>query len=219
MKTQKTIYHLIVDESGSMGDAIDPTIEGFNAQLDRVRSLTREFPEQEVTVGLTLFDHQVQCLYSGRTPEECPPLDRKNYRPDGSTALLDAIGSTIQSLESAKTESQRTLPTTVVVVIITDGYENASRFHTFRDVSARIAALQETGQWTFTYLGATLDAAEVGESLNIDRRNNRSFDKKDIGREVFEEVSDSMRSYMLKKRMGADLGDFYGKTHEDRPQP
>jgi hypothetical protein len=59
----------------------------------------------------------------------------------------------------------------------------------------------------------------VGESLNIDRRNNRSFDKKDIGREVFEEVSDSMRSYMLKKRMGGDLGDFYGKTHEDRPQP
>jgi hypothetical protein len=124
---------------------------------------------------------------------------------------------TIQRLEGAKAEAERDRPATVVMVIITDGHENASRFHNFREVSDRIAALQETGQWTFTYLGATLDAAKVGESLNIDQRNNRFFNKERIGREVFEEVSDSMRHYMLKKRKGEDLKDFYGKTDNDRP--
>jgi len=217
MNRQKTIYHLVVDKSGSMGSCREQTIEGFNAQLARIRSLSVEFPDQEVSVGLTLFDDGVECLYSGKAAELCPELNRETYVPGGTTALLDAIGMTIQRLEGAKAEAERYRPATVVMVIITDGHENASRFHNFREVSDRIAALQETGQWTFTYLGATLDAAKVGESLKIDQRNNRFFNKERIGREVFEEVSDSMRHYMLKKRKGEDLKDFYGKTDNDRP--
>lgn len=217
MNKQKTLYHLVVDKSGSMADCLEQTIEGFNAQLARIRSLSVEFPDQEVSVGLTLFDDGVECLYSGKSPERCPDLNGETYVPGGSTALLDAIGMTIQRLEGAKAEAERTSPATVVMVIITDGHENASRMHNFKEVSDRIAALQETGQWTFTYLGATLDAAQVGESLKIDQRNNRFFSKERIGREVFDEVSDSMRHYMLKKRKGEDLKDFYGKTQNDRP--
>lgn len=219
MKTQKTLYHLVVDRSGSMSDCVDATIEGFNAQLARIRGLAREFPDQEVSIGLTLFDDHVDCRYAARTPDACPALDHRSYVPGGMTALLDAIGMTIRQLEQAKSESEPTGPATVVMVIITDGHENASRFFTFKEVSAKIAALQETGQWTFTYLGATLDATQVGESLKIDSRNNRFFQKQEIGREVFDEVSDSMRHYMMKKQKGEDLKDFYGKSNNDQPKP
>ena len=219
MNRQKTLYHLVVDKSGSMSSCSKQTIEGFNAQIARIRSLSVEFPDQEVSVGLTLFDTEVECLYTTKAAEHCPDLNAKTYEPGGSTALLDAIGMTIQRLEKAKAEAEMTQPATVVMVIITDGHENASRMHNFKEVSDRIAALQETGQWTFTYLGATLDAAQVGESLKIDQRNNRFFRKEAIGREVFDEVSDSMRQYMLKKRKGEDLNDFYGKTNNDQTQP
>ena len=215
MKTQKTLYHLIVDKSGSMMDSIDATIDGFNAQIDRIRMLTREFPEQVISVGLTLFDDEVQCLYSEMAPEKCPLLDHKRYKPGGRTALLDAIGMTIQKLEKGRAESEMYHSVTVVMVIITDGHENASRSYTFEDVSKKIATLQETGQWTFTYLGATLDAVEIGNKLNIDKRNSRSYDKKDMGREVFDNLSTSMRAYLLKKRMGGDINDFFDKTDKD----
>ena len=211
MKKQKTLYHLVVDKSGSMGQCREQTIEGYNAQLERIRSLSLEFPGQAISVGLTLFDDMVNCLYNGKAPSQCPDLDYQSYVPQGNTALLDAIGMTIERLEKAREESVLGQPATVVMVIITDGYENSSRIHNFNEVSDKIAALQETGLWTFTYLGATLDAAQIGESLNIDRRNNRSFRKEQIGREVFEEVSDSMRHYMIKKQKGENLGDFYGK--------
>jgi hypothetical protein len=200
MMTQKTLYHLIVDKSGSMMDSIDATIDGFNAQIDRIRMLTREFPEQVISVGLTLFDDDVQCLYSEQVPEKCPLLDHKSYKPGGRTALLDAIGLTIQELEKGRAESEMNHSVTVVMVIITDGHENASRSFTFDDVSKKIATLQETAQWIFTYLGATLDATEIGNKLNIDKRNSRSYDKKDMGREVFDKVSDSMRSYLVSVR-------------------
>lgn len=210
--TQRTIYHLIVDKSGSMSDSIPQTIEGFNGQLSRITRLTEEFPEQQITIGLTLFDHEVTCLFSGKDPAQCPPLDRRNYIPDGSTALLDAIGITLAQLEAAKMEAERHLPTTVVLVIITDGYENASRRHTFMDIRNRIESLQATGQWTFTYLGATLDAVEVAERLAIRSRNSRSFDKENLNREVFQQSSDSMYQYMLKKRRGQSLDEFFTKA-------
>jgi hypothetical protein len=212
MKTKKTLYHLVVDKSGSMRDSIDATIEGFNAQLDRIRSLALEFPEQDITLGLTLFDDRVQFLYSTEAPGKCPLLDHKSYKPGGRTALLDAIGLTIRELEKDRANIEIFQTVTVVMVVITDGHENASRLFTFEDVSIKIAALQETGQWTFSYLGATLDAADIGNKLNIDKRNSRSYDKKDMGREVFDKVSDSMRAYLLKKRMGGDLNDFLDKT-------
>jgi hypothetical protein len=210
--TQRTIYHLIVDKSGSMFDSIPQTIEGFNGQVARIARLTEEFPEQQITIGLTLFDHEVTCLFSGKDPGQTPLLDRLNYIPSGSTALLDAIGITLSQLEAAKTEAERHLPTTVVLVIITDGHENASNRHTFKDIRNRIDKLQATGHWTFTYLGATLDAVEVAESLAINAQNSKSFDKHSMLQDVYGESSDSLYQYMLKKRRGQPLNAFFTKA-------
>ena len=64
MKTRKTIYHLIVDKSGSMSDCIESTINGFNEQVNKIKSSALEFPEEEITMGLTLFNDYVDQTYS-----------------------------------------------------------------------------------------------------------------------------------------------------------
>lgn len=214
MKTQKTIYHLIVDRSGSMGDCIPATVEGFNGQLAGLRRMEEEFPEQGISVGLTLFNNRVDCLFEGRPVAECPELGVENYRPEGSTALLDAVGTTILRLEAEKAKSDRELPTTVVAVILTDGYENASRQFRLSEVKERIAALSATGQWTFSFLSENLDAAEVAESMSIRRSNSQTFFKSDMRYQVWDNLNSSMRDYFDKKRDGEDLGDLF-----DRKRP
>jgi len=211
MKTKKTIYHLIVDKSGSMSDCIDRTIEGFNEQLKSIQRMCDQYPEQDIAIGLTMFNHQVQTLYHQTAPTVVKPLTVKNYCPDGTTALLDAIGMSVDQLMAAKNESERTIPTTVVVVVLTDGYENASVRYRLADIRSKIAELESTGQWTFSFIGATLDAAEVAEQMNIKRQNSYVFDKANMQSGVFSRLSANLDIYLDKKRKGGDLGNFIEK--------
>ena len=209
MKSQKTIYQLIVDKSGSMSDCIDHTIAGFNEQVAKIRSMEREFPEQRITMGLTLFNNEVSQQLSQAQPSSIRPLTRNNYQPDGSTALLDAIGITVQRLEGEIFTNSATESATVVVVILTDGYENASRMFSLADVRAMISRLEETGRWTFSFIGATLDAMDVAEKMAIKRNNSYSFIKEEMSTEVWDKLSDSMHHYMNKKVSGKNLDNLF----------
>ncbi len=64
MKNTKTLYHFVLDKSGSMSDCIEATITGFNSQLETIRELQSEFPEQEFVMSLTIFDSQVETVFS-----------------------------------------------------------------------------------------------------------------------------------------------------------
>ena len=175
MKKQKTIYHLVVDKSGSMSDCITGTIEGFNEQLASIRNLGVEFPEQEMVIGLTTFNGRVEHKFVCAPPTEAYLMNRENYVPSGNTALLDAVGKSIALIDIQKAEAEKEMPTTVVMIILTDGYENCSRFYSHPQVQQMIECRQETGSWTFSYLGATLDAVEVAERLSIKSNNTISF--------------------------------------------
>jgi hypothetical protein len=72
-----------------------------------------------------------------------------------------------------------------------------------------IECRQETGSWTFSYLGATLDAVEIAERLSIKSNNTISFDKREIKTKVWDRVSSSMREYNYKKLKGEDLSDLF----------
>ena len=209
MKKQKTIYHLVVDKSGSMSDCISGTIEGFNEQLASIRNLGVEFPEQEMVIGLTTFNGRVEHKFVCAPPTEAYLMNRENYVPSGSTALLDAIGKSIALIDEQKAAAEKEMPTTVVMIILTDGYENCSRFYSHPQVQQMIECRQETGSWTFSYLGATLDAVDVAERLSIKRNNSISFDKRDIKTQIWDRVSSSMRDYNLKKMKGEDLSDLF----------
>lgn len=209
MKKQKTIYHLVVDKSGSMSDCITGTIEGFNEQLASIRNLGVEFPEQEMVIGLTTFNGRVEHKFVCAPPTEAYLMNRENYVPSGSTALLDAIGKSIALIDEQKAAAEKEMPTTVVMVILTDGHENCSKYYSHPEVQQMIQCRQETGSWTFSYLGATLDAVDVAERLSIKRNNSISFDKRDIKTQIWDRVSSSMRDYNLKKMKGEDLSDLF----------
>jgi hypothetical protein len=209
MQQQKTIYQLIVDKSGSMSDCIDNTIRGFNDQVAKIKSMEREFPHQRFTMGLTTFNNEVVHQISQAAPSSIKPLTHQKYHPDGATALLDAIGITVTRLEGEIHTNSTIEAATVVVVILTDGYENASIMFNLADIRALISRLEETGKWTFSFIGATLDAMDVAEKMSIKRNNSYSFDKSQMNSEVWDKLSNSMDTYINKKISGKDLGNLF----------
>jgi hypothetical protein len=205
MKTQKTIYHILVDKSGSMSDCIDQTINGFNEQIAKIREMEVEFPEQLMTIGLTTFNTHVDCLYYMKPVEHAYTMNNENYMPNGSTAMLDAMAETMKELSQLQQQSNKEIPTTVVMVILTDGYENASRRYTLKNVKEMVEEREASGTWTFSFLGATLDAVDVAEQMSIRRENSIAFEKRDMKGEVWDRLDTSMRSYYDKKRNGDDI--------------
>ena len=209
MKKQKTIYHLIVDKSGSMSDVTHQTITGYNEQVQQIQSVQRDFPEQLITIGLTTFNGNVDHFYCGVPAGNASWLNEKNYVPDGSTSLYDAIGSSVQRLEQQQAMDMKDFDTTVVVIILTDGYENSSRNFRLVDIKRMIARLEETGKWTFSFIGATLDAVEVAVQMDIKAQNSFAFTKETMKEEVWDKVNHSVRTYANKRRKGENLDDLY----------
>jgi len=206
---KKTIYHLIVDKSGSMSDCIDNTINGFNEQVNRITQLEKEFPEQEITIGLTTFNNQVNHHLFQGNPTGVKKLSRETYQPNGGTALLDAIGITVGRIENDTDIGNRENGTTAVIVILTDGDENSSKSFKLEDIRNLIERLEKTGNWTFSFIGATLDAVDVAEQMSIKRQNSYSFDKSQMNEVVWDKLSNSMHGYFDKKKSGRDLGNLF----------
>ena len=88
MKNKKTLYHFVLDKSGSMSNCVETTINGFNNQLDTIKQLQKEFPEQEFKASLTIFDNSVETVFSQVGIEEFTTLNYKNYKPNGERAIL-----------------------------------------------------------------------------------------------------------------------------------
>ena len=195
MKKRKTIYHLIVDKSGSMSDCIDSTINGFNEQVNRIKLKGLEFEEEEITMGLTTFNNHIDHHYFQSNPSTIQLLN------------LDAIGDTITQI-SIQTQSSR-LPTTVVVVILTDGHENASRLFNLVKIRNMISSLEESGKWTFSFIGATLDAVDVAESMSIKKQNSFSFEKGEMNNSVWNKLDKSMNNYFEKKKTNRNLDNLF----------
>jgi len=211
MKTQRTYYHLIVDRSGSMSDCAESAINGYNEQICRIRDLGLEFPEQDIRVGLTLFNEYPELIHAGENATQIPLLNRSNYVPMGGTALLDAIGKTILAIRGKEDDRPDLIPATYVVVVLTDGYENSSRTFNLEQIQSMIKEREATGKWTFSFIGATLDAIEVAKSMAFQAHNSMSFAKPAMKTEVWENLSASMGSYFSKKSKGGDISRLFDK--------
>lgn len=204
---KKTLYHFILDKSGSMSNCTRETIAGFNAQLDTIGALQSEFPNQEFAISLTIFDNFSDHLIRERQADEFSRLTLADYRPNGQTALLDAIGESVNSIRMGHESEILANTISVVVIILTDGQENASRRFTYHEIASTIAALEETGNWTFTFLGADMDAVHTSKMLNIRSENVVSFSKSDMHAMMFD-VGEGMRHYSSAKESGNVKKDF-----------
>jgi hypothetical protein len=160
---------LILDRSGSMGACRGATINGFNHYLTHVRGVVDE-ATIPATGTLTVFADAVEVQQFLRPLSELQLLTPATYVPDGCTALLDAVGITVSRLEESGT-----LDDSYLVCVVSDGYENASTQYSSRDIASTIGRLTESGNWTFTYLGANQDLSVVVEDLNIPTGNVASY--------------------------------------------
>lgn len=162
----------IIDRSGSMDAIRSDAIGGFNSFITDQKAQ----PGQAL-LTLVLFDDEYDVIHDAVNLNAVPPLNELTYIPRGSTALLDAVGRTLDSVGKRLSETpEPERPATVVVVaILTDGLENASKQYTARDVSQRIKHQQAAYDWRFVFLAAGQDAFKTAEQLSIDAEDTTSF--------------------------------------------
>src|SRR5690606_35236450 len=101
---------------------------------------------------------------------------RDTFVPRGSTALLDAVGDTIDRLGrrfASAPDDQK--PGHVAVAILTDGEENSSRRYTWHDIAGRISHQTEKYQWDFLFLGAGPDAIATAAKMHIHAANSARY--------------------------------------------
>ena len=177
MKKDLSELVFILDRSGSMGGLESDTIGGYNGLLDRQRG---EVGEALVTT--VLFDNECIFLHDRVNIKGVAPITRKDYYVRGNTALLDAIGKTLVKIENAQmhtTEDER--PEKTLVVITTDGLENASKEFTFEKVRAMVEHMQKEHGWEFVFLGANIDSAKVAGNFGICANRTANYHADSIG--------------------------------------
>ena len=207
MNNKKTIYHFIVDESVSMSSLKNETIEGFNTQLKTIKELKNELPENEFIVSVTYFNNLVKDVIKFGKIEDIPLLSPENYHPDSCTSLLDAIGRSIDNIQNYFGYEIEENLATVVLIILTDGKENSSRYYNYFQISERIEILSATDKWVFTFLGAGLDVSTMTERMKMPSKNVTSFDKSRYS-EMLDRVSRSVRNYEYNKSADFYSSDF-----------
>lgn len=182
----------LLDKSGSMYDVVSDTIGGFNSFIEREREKN---PNTHVT--LVLFDTEYKVLYTRKPIDEVSKLTKNEYFADGCTALLDAIGTTINRLD-------RKVENDVLFVITTDGLENSSIEYNKLDIKNMIA----NHNWEFLFIGADIDSYEEACGLGISRTRAANYEKSSAGLgALFDSVSDA-HDEMTR---GVDLGSGHWK--------
>jgi hypothetical protein len=188
MNQNLTEIVFILDRSGSMGGLESDTIGGFNSFVTKQAEIG---PTNLTTV---LFDDRYEILHNGIDAKKAV-LTKKEYYTRGCTALLDAIGKTINDVGKRlnKTpESQR--PGKVIFVITTDGLENASVEFSYDEVKRMITHQGEKYSWEFIFLGANIDVIQEGDKLGIKEGRAFSFKSDSEGIDVMYDMTDSFCS-------------------------
>jgi hypothetical protein len=161
----------ILDRSGSMNSCQQAAIAGFNQFLD-----DQQKTEGLAKLTLVLFDDEYLVAVSSVPAQEVVPLTDDTYQPRGCTALLDAIGQTVDDLGlrlAALAEKDR--PGQVIVAILTDGLENASQRFNWKEIAGKIKHQTDTYKWIFLFLGANQDAIATAANLSIAANNAASY--------------------------------------------
>ena len=163
MNTRLTEIACIVDRSGSMDSIRSDAIGGFNAFLEGQKRVPGE-----ARLTLVLFDHEYLVLHDATDIRSAPPLDESTYVPRGTTALLDAIGRTIDAVgERLSTTPPAQRPGKVITAILTDGLENASKRYSHARIAEMIEHQRTKYGWEFLFLAANQDAVLSARALAI----------------------------------------------------
>jgi hypothetical protein len=207
MKKDKTDITLVLDRSGSMESVKTDTIGGVNQFIND----QKKFPG-EANFSLIQFDDKYDVVFDGKDLQEVQLLTDHTYIPRGMTALLDAIGKTIERtgkrLEGLAEEER---PEKVVFVIQTDGYENYSKQFTTEKIADMISHQRDIYKWEFVFLGANQDAIASAAKIGIQPTHAMTYAHTPVGVAcAFSSFSTNIGNYR------SDTVTSAGYTDEDR---
>lgn len=198
MRDNLTYIILLLDKSGSMERVQDATIEGTNSYIQKQRQ-----QPGEAVLHVVQFDHVIEISHNYVDLKSATLLSHMNYQPRGSTALLDAIGSTIDSVGNTlanMVESER--PGKVIFVVQTDGDENASVFYSrhidgYTRIAEKIKHQTEVYKWDFVFLGANQDAIATASNLGIKGGKALTYTSTSVGTRT---AFDTLGGYTMSVR-------------------
>lgn len=201
------LINFVLDKSGSMAHLSEATISGFNEfLLDQQREGGRAF------MTLTLFDTRFNTVATAVPIREMLPLDHDSYRPDGMTALYDAIGHTMRITDDYVRDNE---PDQVLFVVMTDGAENSSREFSRETIFQMIADRQQMLGYEFIYLGANQDS--YLESRRMGFREGRAMDYAATdaeARATMKRVSHNVRAYRRDGEKAMPEASFFSPAFE-----
>jgi len=204
MKKHQVHNLIILDESGSMNSIKKTILNGFNELINSVKSIEKEFPEQEHYISIISFNskNENNVIHFNEPVSKIETIDDKNYNPESSTPLFDAMGFSILKLKNFLSDKNNY---SVLVTILTDGEENASKEYSLTSIKRIIEELKSEN-WTFTYMGTDHDIDKTTMDLNI--KNKIRFDKNGRGiKNMFKIETNSRIKYSLAIREGKLISD------------
>jgi len=204
MKKNLTEMVFILDKSGSMAGLETDTIGGFNSMLEK-----QQKAGSECVITTVFFNNHYALIHDRIDIRAVKPITEKEYFVGGSTALLDAIGKTIEKIVTVqKNTAEDYRAEKVMFVIITDGAENASRYYSISQIKEMVETQKERYGWEFIFLGANIDAIETAGRFGIraDRASNYVPDSEGTARN-FEELDMIMRIFSREGSLPSDALD------------
>lgn len=172
MNENLTELVFIIDESGSMSGLEKDTIGGFNSLIEKQK---RE--NGKALVSTVMFSNESKVIHDRLDVSRIEPMTDKDYRPCGSTALLDAVGDAIHHIGSVhKYAREEDRPGKTLFIITTDGMENSSRRYSYSEIKHKIDRQKDKYGWEFLFLGANIDAIDVASRMGIRRDNAVNYE-------------------------------------------
>ena len=149
---------VILDESGSMENIRSNMLKSINDLITE----QKQIKERPATFTLVKFNDKINRKMENIPLEETRRLTSEDYKPEGSTALYDAIGSTINRFRNERD---------VLMVIITDGQENASTNYNKDYVTRKFDEKKKYNNWSYVYLSCDLTTAQQGANMGLNTSN------------------------------------------------
>ena len=198
-KTMDTEVFFVLDASGSMYGLRDDTIGGLNAFVDAQRKV-----KGKCKITVRQFNSESFVTHDAIKLKKFPTLVSGDYKPSGSTALYDAIGHTVAHINATHGIS----PPKIIVVIVTDGYENDSKEWTHEGIQR---ALADHDEWEVVFLGANIDSKAVASSIGVAAHKTMDYSATHIGTQsMYESVSANVANVRSgdKEDMAFEDGDM-----------
>jgi len=207
MKTSKTELVFILDRSGSMSGLENDTIGGFNSMLSKQKN-----EPNECRLTTVLFDNVCEVLHDRIEINAANPLTGRDYFVRGSTALLDAIGISINKIKAVqKNTAKDQRADKVLFVITTDGMENASKEFNYAKIKKMVESAKSKRGWEFIFLGANIDSVEVAGRFGVAKNRAQNFRNDGKGLALnYDVISETVSCYRAAP-LNSKIDDEWGK--------